>query len=174
MSRAAHAASPAHLPHVTPPVYGYLHSAHTAIHAILPYVNPPAYGYLPAAHAAIDAILPHVTPSAYGYLHSAHAVILAILPHVNPPVYDYLQAPFAPPSSRVPDPSVGQRQVPVRCMEMRGSVETVLHMCIYYNVYHVFSRFFVNKHENITFFSNFFLAKFGDLPGNLYLCTRFR
>ena len=91
-----------------------------------------------------------------------------------PPTYDYLQAPFAPPSSRTPDPSVVQRHGPVRCMEKRGSVETVLHMCIYYNVYHVFSCFFVNKHENITFFSNFFLAKFGGLPGNLYLCTRFR
>ena len=139
MSRAAHAASPAHLPHVTPPAYGYLHSAHTAIHAILPYV----------------------TLTAYGYLHSAHAASPAILPHVTPPAYGYLQTPFAPPSSRAPDPSVGQRHGPVRCMGMRDSVETVLHMCIYYNVYHVFSCFFVNKHENISFFSNFFLAKFG-------------
>ena len=127
-----------------------------------------------AAHAAIHAILPHVTPPAYCYFPFAHAASPAILPRVTPPANDYLQAPFAPPSSRAPDPSVGQRRGPVRCMEMRGSVETVLHMCIYYNVYHVFSCFFVNKHENITFFSNFFLAKFGGLPGNLYLCTRFR
>ena len=127
-----------------------------------------------AAHAASPAHLPHVNLPAYGYLHSAHAVIHAILPHVTPPANDYLQAPFAPPSSRAPDPSVGQRHGPVRCMGMRDSVETVLHMCIYYNVYHVFSCFFVNKHENITFFSNFFLAKFGGLPRNLYLCTRFR
>ena len=152
MSRAAHAASPAHLPHVTPPVYGYLHSA----------------------HAASPTHLPHVTPPAYGYLHSVHTAIHAILPHVTPPVYGYLQAPFAPPFSRAPDPSVEQRHGSVRCMGMRDSVETVLHMCIYYNVYHVFLCFFVNKHENITFFSNFFLAKFGGLPGNLYLCTRFR
>ena len=138
-------------------------AAHAAIHAILPHDTPPAYGYLPATHAAIHAILPHVTPPAYGYLHSAHAAIDAILPHVTPPVYGYLQAPFAPPSSRTPDPSVGQRHGPVRCMGMRDSVETVLHMCIYYNVYHVFLCFFVNKHENITFFSNFFLAKFGGL-----------
>ena len=127
-----------------------------------------------ATHAASPAYLPHVTPPVYGYLHSVHTAIHAILPHVAPPVYGYLQAPFAPPSSRAPNPSVGQRHGPVRCMEMRGSVETVLHMCIYYNVYHVFSCFFVNKHENITFFSNFFLAKFGGLPRNLYLCTRFR
>ena len=139
MSRAAHAASPAHLSHITPPVYGYLHSVHTAIHAILPHVTPPVYGYLPAAHAAIHVILPHVTPPACGYL----------------------QAPFAPPSSCAPDPSVGQCHGPVRCMGMRDSVETVLHMCIYYNVYYVFLCFFVNKHENITFFPNFFLAKFG-------------
>ena len=127
-----------------------------------------------ATHAASPAYLPHVTPPAYGYLPDTHAVIPAHLPHVTPPANDYLQAPFAPPSSRAPNPSVGQRHGPVRCMEMRGSVETVLHMCIYYNVYHVFSCFFVNKHENITFFSNFFLAKFGGLPRNLYLCTRFR
>ena len=161
MSRAAHAASPAHLPHVTPPAYGYLHSAHTAIHAILPYVNLTAYGYLHSAHAVIHAILSHVTPPAYGYLHSAHAASPAILPHVTPPAYGYLQTPFAPPSSRAPDPSVGQCHGPVRCMGMRDSVETVLHMCIYYNVYYVFLCFFVNKHENITFFPNFFLAKFG-------------
>ena len=92
---------------------------------------------------------------------AAHAASPAHLPHVTPPAYGYLQTPFAPPSSRAPDPSVGQRHGPVRCMGMRDSVETVLHMCIYYNVYHVFSCFFVNKHENITFFSNFFLAKFG-------------
>ena len=127
-----------------------------------------------AAHAASPAYLPYVTPSAYGYLHSAHAASPVHFPHVIPPANDYLQAPFAPPSSCAPDPSVGQRHGPVRCMGMRGSVETNLHMCIYYNVYHVFSHFFVNKHENITFFSNFFLAKFGGLPGNLYLCTRFR
>ena len=127
-----------------------------------------------AAHAASPAHRPHVTPPVYGYHHSTHAAIHAILPHVTPPANDYLQAPFAPPSSRAPDPSVGQRHGPVRCMGMRDSVETVLHMCIYYNVYHVFLIFFVNKHENITFFSNFFLAKFGGLPGNLYLCTRFR
>ena len=94
---------------------------------------------------------------------AAHAASPAHLPHVTPPANDYLQAPFAPPSSRAPNPSVGQRHGPVRCMEMRGSVETVLHMCIYYNVYYVFLYFFVNKHENITFFSNFFLAKFGGL-----------
>ena len=105
---------------------------------------------------------------------AAHAASPAHLPHVTPPVYGYLQAPFVPPSSRAPYPSVGQCHVPVRCMGMRGSVETILHMYIYYNVYHVFLYFFVNKHENITFFSNFFLAKFGGLPGNLYLCTRFR
>ena len=105
---------------------------------------------------------------------AAHAASPAHFPHVTPPAYGYLQAPFAPLSARAPDPSVGQRHGPVRCMGMRGSVETVLHMCLYYNVYHVFSCFFVNKHENITFFSNFFLAKFGGLPGNLYLCTRFR
>ena len=116
-----------------------------------------------ATHAASPAYLPHVTPPAYGYLPATHAAIDAILPHVNLTAYGYLQAPFAPPSSRAPDPSVGQHRGPVRCMEMRGSVETVLHMCIYYNVYHVFSCFFVNKHENITFFSNFFLAKFGGL-----------
>ena len=116
-----------------------------------------------AAHAASPAHLPHVTPPVYGYHHSTHAAIHAILPHVTPPANDYLQAPFAPPSSRAPDPSVGQRHGPVRCMGMRDSVETVLHMCIYYNVYHVFLIFFVNKHENITLFSNFFLAKFGGL-----------
>ena len=127
-----------------------------------------------AAHAASPAHLSHVTPPVYGYLHSANAAIHAVLPHVTPPANDYLQAPFAPPSSCAPDPSVGQRHGPVRCMEMRGSVETVLHMCIFYNMYHVFLCFFVNKHENIAFFSNFFLAKFGGLPGNLYLCTRFR
>ena len=152
MSRATHAASPVLLPHVTPPAYGYLHSAHTAIHAILPYVIPPAYGYLPATHAASPVYLP--------FINNTSDV--------------YLRVPFAPPSSRAPDPSVGQRHGPVRCMGMRDSVETVLHMCIYYNVYHVFSCFFVNKHENITFFSKFFPAKFGGLPGNLYLCTRFR
>ena len=141
MSRATHAASLAHLPHVNLTVYGYLHSAHAASPAILPYVNL----------------------TAYGYLHSAHAASPAHLPCINITSDVYLQAPFAPPSSRAPDPSVGQRHGPVRCMEMRGSVETVLHMCIYYNVYHVFSCFFVNKHENITFFSNFFLAKFGGL-----------
>ena len=105
---------------------------------------------------------------------AAHAASPAHLPCINITSDVYLQAPFAPPSSRAPDPSVGQRHGPVRCMGMRDSVETVLHMCIYYNVYHVFSCFFVNKHENITFFSNFFLAKFGGLPRNLYLCTRFR
>ena len=157
-----------------PPTYGYLHSAHAAIRAHLPHVTPPVYGYLPAAHAASPAIRPHVTPPVYGYLHSAHAASPVPFPCINNTSDVYLQAPFAPPSSRAPDPSVGQRHVPVRCMEMRGSVETVLHMCIYYNVYHVFSCFFVNKHENITFFSNFFLAKFGGLPRNLYLCTRFR
>ena len=141
MSRATHAASPAYLPHVT----------------------PPAYGYLPATHAAIPVHLPHVTPPVYGYLHSAHAASPAHLPCINITSDVYLQAPFGPPSSRAPDPSVGQRHGPVRCMGMRDSVETVLHMCIYYNVYHVFSCFFVNKHENITFFSNFFLAKFGGL-----------
>ena len=46
MSRAAHATSPVHLPHVTPPAYGYLPAAHAAIHAHLPHVIPPAYGYL--------------------------------------------------------------------------------------------------------------------------------
>ena len=112
-----------------------------------------------AAHAASPVHFPHVTPPVYGYLHSAHAVIPAHLPHITLPAYGYLQAPFAPPSSRVPDPSVGQRHGPVRCMEMRGSVEMVLHMCIYYNVYYVFLCFFVNKHENITFFPNFFSCK---------------
>ena len=163
MSRATHAASPAYLPHVTPPAYCYLPAAHAAIHATLPHVTPPAYGYLPATHAAIPVHLPHVTPPVYGYLHSAHAASPAHLPCINITSDVYLQAPFAPPSSRAPDPSVGQRHGPVRCMGMRDSVETVLHMCIYYNVYHVFSCFFVNKHENITFFSNFFLAKFGGL-----------
>ena len=84
-----------------------------------------------AAHAASPAHHPHVTPPVYGYHHSTHAAIHAILPHVTPPANDYLQAPFAPPSSRAPDPSVGQRHGPVRCMGMRDSVETVLHMCIY-------------------------------------------
>ena len=42
-------------------------------------------------------------------------------------------------------------------------------MCIRLNALH-----FVKEVENITFFSNFFLAKFGGLPGNLYLWTRFR
>lgn len=95
-----------------------------------------------ATHAVIHAHLPHVTPPAYGYLPATHAAIYAILPHVPPPAYGYLQAPFAPPSSRVPDPSVGQRHGPVRCMGIRGSVETILHMCIYYNVYHVFFALF--------------------------------
>ena len=152
MSRAAHAASP----------------------AILPHVNPPVYGYLPAAHVASPIHFPYINKTSYGYLHATHAAIHALLPHVNPPAYGYLHTPFAPPSTRAPDSSVGQCHGPARCMEMQGSVETVLHMCKYYNVYHVFSRFFVNKHENIAFFSNFFLAKFGGLPGNLYLCTRFR
>ena len=127
-----------------------------------------------AAHAASPAHLPHVTPPAYGYLPAAHAASPVHFPFINNTSDVYLQTPFAPPSSRAPDPSVGQCHGPVRCMGMRDSVETVLHMCIYYNVYHVFSCFFVNKHENIAFFSNFFLAKFGGLPGNLYLCTRFR
>ena len=42
-------------------------------------------------------------------------------------------------------------------------------MCIRLNALH-----FVKEVENITLFSKFFLAKFGGLPGNLYLCTRFR
>ncbi len=33
---------------------------------------------------------------------------------------------------------------------------------------------FVIKQENFAFFLKFFWAKFGGLPGNLYLCTRFR
>ena len=136
-------------------------ATHAAIHAHLPHVNLTAYGYLPATHAAIHVILPHANLTVYGYLHSANAAIHAVLPHVTPPANDYLQAPFAPPSSCAPDPSVGQCHGPVRCMGMRDSVETVLHMCIYYNVYYVFLCFFVNKHENITFFPNFFLAKFG-------------
>ena len=108
---------------------------------------------------------PHMQPFTPSFPMSPRPSTVTSTPHMQPlpPTYDYLQAPFAPPSSRVPDPSVGKRQVPVRCMEMRDSVETALHMCIYYNVYHVFSCFFVNKHENITFFSNFFLAKFGGL-----------
>ena len=84
-----------------------------------------------ATHAVIHAHLPHVTPPAYGYLHSAHAAIDAILPHVTPPVYGYLQAPFAPPSSRVPDPSVGQRHGPVRCMGMRGLPLKRFLACVY-------------------------------------------
>ena len=116
-----------------------------------------------AAHAASPVHFPHVTPPVYGYLHSAHAASPAHFPCINNTSDVYLQAPFAPPTSRAPDPSVGQRHGPVRCMGMRDSVETVLHMCIYYNVYYVFLCFFVNKHENITFFSNFFLAKFGGL-----------
>ena len=42
-------------------------------------------------------------------------------------------------------------------------------MCIRLNALH-----FVKEVEKITFFPNFFLAKFGVLPGKLYLCTRFR
>ena len=163
MSRAAHAVMHAILTHANLTAYGYLHSAHATSPAILPHVTPPVYGYLHSAYAVIPAYFPHVNLTVYGYLPATHAAIDAILPHVNLTAYGYLQAPFAPPSSRAPDPSVGQSHGPVRCMEMRGSVETVLHMCIYYNVYYVFLYFFVNKHENITFFSNFFLAKFGGL-----------
>jgi len=95
-----------------------------------------------ATHAVIHAHLPHVTPPAYGYLPAAHAASPVHFPCINNTSDGYLQAPFAPPSSRAPDPSVGQRHGPVRCMGIRGSVETILHMCIYYNVYHVFFALF--------------------------------